>query len=523
MGSYGCVANFPVLGCPRYTNRHMDFLDPKKERLNRIVLYVSYALVALAIATASVVLLSVTDGYCVDDTGEVDKCGFVFVSTQPSGATITVDGKARKQQTNTKLNFRSGTYTIRLGREGYRDWERQVTVLGGDVQRFDYPFLFPKTLTQSSLATFNSATTLGYVTQSPDRRWVLVSEGALPEKVHVYDLGNALKPVATNITIPSGIVSASEAAHTWSVLEWADDNHSVLLQHGFTTSGAVSQEYILLNRQTVASSRNLTRDLSLTPTDRLSLFDKKFNQYYAYNTDTKVLRTQSLGGDPPLVLQLEQVLAYKTYADDTILYATTTPPSGKIVAGQVSIVLQQGNQTRVIRQFAAPAQTYVLDVARYARDWYVVVGADTQKGVYVYKNPLQQPLATATALPVPTRFLKLSQPNYAAFSATSQYIAVENGQNFAVYDVERNQGYSFVAPEPLDQPQVHARWMDGDRLLYMSGGKLVVFDYDNLNRQVLQPALPAWPVAFSPDFRSMLTLQPTSSGMSIANVSLRAQ
>ena len=61
----------------------MDFLDPKKERLNRVALFVSYGLITLAIGIASIVLLYQTDGYCVDGTGAVDRCGLVFVSSQP--------------------------------------------------------------------------------------------------------------------------------------------------------------------------------------------------------------------------------------------------------------------------------------------------------------------------------------------------------------------------------------------------------------------------------------------------------
>lgn len=497
----------------------MDFLDPRKERLNRIVLFVSYGLVSLAIAIASVVLLSVTDGYCVDGKGEVDKCGFVFVSTQPSGATITVDGKPKKERTNTKLNFRSGVYTIRLSRDGYRDWEHQVMVLGGDVQRFDYPFLFPKTLTSSPLATFSS--TLSYLTQSPNRRWVVLADSAQPpEQVYVYDLGNALKPVASTLNIPSGIVTPSTAAHTWKVLEWSDDNRHVLLQHVFTTAESAGLEYIMLDRQNVAGSRNISRELGLGAADQLSLFNKKPTQFYAYNPETKILRTVALNGAAPSAVPLQHVLAYKTSGDNTVLYATDTPPSGKVIPGQVSIVLQQDNRVRVIRRLPASASAYLLDIARYSSNWYVVVGSDVQKGAHIYRNPFDGWSPTVTALPAPIRFLKLAQPTYVAFSSTSQFMAVENGQQFAIYDAERDQAAAFQASQPLDKPQTHAQWMDGNRLLYVSGGQLVVFDYDNLNPQTLQAALPDWAVCFSPDFRSVITTKSSGAGTQLMNTPL---
>ena len=238
----------------------MDFLDPRKERRNRIVLFLSYGLIAIAIALTSRVLLYQTDGYCLDKTGEVDRCGLVFLSSQPQPAEIRIDGKLQKAQTNTKINLRSGTYNVLVTKDGYRPWQRTIGVTGGDVQRFDYPFLFPKNLRTSLVTTIEGGAS--FATQSPDKRWLIVGEGVPMTRVRVYDIKNPAKPTSTTVILSPTIVTPGEQSHAWFAVEWSDNNRHVLLSHAFTSAGNAAQEYILFDRQT-ATPRNLTRELSL--------------------------------------------------------------------------------------------------------------------------------------------------------------------------------------------------------------------------------------------------------------------
>ena len=60
-------------------------------------------------------------------------------------------------------------------------------------------------------------------------------------------------------------------------------------------------------------------------------------------------------------------------------------------------------------------------------------------------------------------------------------------------------------------PQTNGTWMDGDRLTYVSGGKLIVFDYDNQNLRVLTKSSPNLLAYFSPDYSNLYSLVPSSS------------
>src|SRR5438128_1981144 len=98
----------------------MDFLDPKKQRAHMIRLIVGYVLIGVAILIATLILLYQAYGFGLGKDGEIIQNGLVFVSTQPSGADIYIDGKHKDSRTNTRLQLPEGSYQLELRREGYR-------------------------------------------------------------------------------------------------------------------------------------------------------------------------------------------------------------------------------------------------------------------------------------------------------------------------------------------------------------------------------------------------------------------
>jgi hypothetical protein len=475
----------------------MDFLNPKRERRNRIMLLLGYALIAMAIGIATLVLLYQSYGYGIDKKGKVTQNGLVFVSSQPRNSSIYLNGVRYSANTNTRMNLAAGSYNMQISADGYRGWQRPIVIAGGDVQHYDYPFLFPKDLATTTL--LNLATDPSFTTQSPDKRWLLLDEADNVGKFMEYDLKTSGKPVQSELSLPAGSYTPADGAQTWSVVEWASDNRHVVLLHSFSDGTKSAHEYILFDRDTPVDSINLTSTLKLSESQAVSLFDKKVNQFYVYDSADQTLKDIS-ASDAAVISQLDNVLAYKTYGNDRLLYVTDKSVTGKAATNQISAVLQIGSKITTLRNLSAGATNYVLDLAQYSGDWYVAVGADNDSSVYLYKNPQSQTAEDANRLPLPWRRLLVPHPTYVSFSSNTQFVVAESGQQFAVYDAENVAMYRYTATQPLDQPQTHAAWMDGNRLMYISGGKLTVFDYDYRNQQVLQAISPAYVPSFAPDY-----------------------
>lgn len=475
----------------------MDYLDPKTELKHRVTLLAGYALIAIAIAMATRLLLLQAGGFGLNKHGDVIQNGLTYFSSQPNPAQIYINGQLESATTNTRLFLPAGLYNVKLSRAGYRDWQRKIELMGGDVQHFDYPLLIPKQLTTKKLQTYVSMP--GLVTQSPDRRWLVVEEPKSMTEFKLYDLKNPDKPPAS-LSLPPNLLSKATASESWQLEEWADDNQHFVLVHTFDGK----TEFILVNRTDPAQSVNLDTILSSNPA-KLTLNNKKYDLYYLYSASGS-LQTASLA-DPTALPVLDHVITYKSYGNNQILYVTDSgAPAGKVL-----VKFQAGNQTYSLRGFPAGAN-YLIDLTQYSGKLYVAVGDSAENKVYIYADPVGQLQSQPKQALVPAQVLHVNKPNYLSFSNNAQFIVTENGNQFGVYDIENTQGYSYVTSQPLDSPQVHATWIDGDRLAYVSGGKLLEFDYDSANLQTLMPAANAYLPAFAANFKNVYDIAPNALG-----------
>jgi hypothetical protein len=244
-----------------------------------------------------------------------------------------------------------------------------------------------------------------------------------------YDLKNADKPLLTEFTLPAGSFTPGDTTDTWTVVEWATDNEHVLLQHGYTTGKTTSREYVLLNRDSPVDSANLTTVLRLEQTDTVSLYANQSEQFYVYDQGTHLLQLVA-GSDGSVVSQLSDILAFKTYGSDYVLYVTDKPPTGKVINGQVSVVLQAGQKITTLRTLPAGAQAYTLNMAQYDNNWYVAVAADNDTATYIYRNPQTQLVLSVDDYPRPWRRLPLAHASFLSFSSNTQFLAAESGQEF---------------------------------------------------------------------------------------------
>ncbi len=470
----------------------MDFLDPNQQRAHVVRLFIGYVLVAIAIILTTYVLINLAYGYALDK-GKIVQNGLVFVSSHPGGSSIKLNGKSTAK-TNTRLTLPAGTYNMQILRKGYRVWQRAITVEGDSVERFDYPFLFPDSLVTTAEQSFTAAPL--QATQSPSRRWLML-ETEVTGKFLLYDLNNPQK-TAVPVVLPSGLMTAAStsAPQLLKVVSWSDDNRHVLLEHDYDKT----YEYIMLDTQTPSDSLNLNRTLSIAPPLQLTLQNTQYDHYFLYNPVTQALDTTNLSNTAQVPF-LQHVLAYKTYGSNVVLFVTIQSDTP---VNQVAIMLYQNNQSYLIRNVAKAksSSAYLLDLTQYSGSWFIVAGSPNENKVYVYQNPLDTLTNNADgSVLVPVAVLKVNDPTYVSFSASAQFIMAENANGFAVYDVQYEENYAYTVNAPLDKPQLHASWMDGDRLTYVSGGKQIVFDYDDTNLQTLEAANPDYQPYFDPNYK----------------------
>lgn len=465
----------------------MDFLDPKAKRRHVIRLIIGYGLMAVLVTIATIILVFSAYGFDVDrKTGEVIQNGLVFVDSAPDGATIHFNEQEQRDKTNNRFALPAGTYNIRINKDGYREWKRSFTLDGGAVERFTYPLLVPSQLDQRIVRTVDTAP--GFTTESPDRRWVIMSDGASLTNFIEYDLNSLTQelPKARPFSVAADLFTPAEGAHTLELVEWANDNKHFLVKHSFTGG----YEFMVVSRDQPQTSVNINKFLGRSPTT-VTLRDKKFDSWYLFTQQNGILEIAD--NKKTITPQLQDVTAYKTHDEQTILYAQPTT-DGK----SQRISLKQGKDTYVLKE--VPNGVVQLEIARYDDKWYVVVAADAEQKAYIYQDPVAVLQRNDGTKITPISVLKSTAPiTQVSFSKNTRFITLQSGQHFESYDAEYNRLYRFEQKAALDAGS-KVEWMDGHRMLARSGSKVIMFDYDGENQQELIASLPGVPAMFDRDY-----------------------
>lgn len=476
----------------------MDFLDPRSKKRRTIRLMIGYTLVGIMILTTSTILVFQAYGFDVDrKTGEVIQNGLVFVDSAPDDAAILLNGQQLRNRTNARLAIPDGTYELKIVKDGYRDWSRSFDLSGGEVARFTYPMLIQSNLAPEEIVSVGTGAPQ-VTTQSPDRRWLLISKPASHSEFFEFDLNNLDNqtdiPRQRSLSFAAEIFSDSSTSRTLEVVEWSTDNKHVLIKHTFS-GGAF--EFIMLNRDNPETSFNINRLIERNPDD-IRLRDKKFDQWYIYSELGGVLET----ANDRKVLQpvLQNVTDFKPHDSDTLLYAQSTEDGTK-----QRVFIRNKDDTYLLRELAAG--DVQLDVARYDGKWFMVIASDGDKKTYIYKDPIPALEKTPNRRPAPIMILntKTGIFNWMGFSQNTRFVVAQSGQHFEVYDAEYDDVYRYDVSDEFDIGSEVA-WMDGHRLIARSSGKAVIFDFDGSNRQTLIDTMDDRSLFFNRDYTDIFTV-----------------
>lgn len=480
----------------------MDFLDPRKQRAHRTRLMVGYVLIALAVGLGTVVLVYNAYGYGINaKTGDVIQNGLLFVDSRPGGASISLNGKDQKASTASRLILPAKDYLLSLKKTGYRDWSRKFTLSEHAISRFVYPYLVPAQPKPQSLKAYNGQ--LGLLTQSPDRRWLLVqpprtSPGAI--SLDQYDLGDLKQPAKVVVLPASLLTEANKLGDSLVEVEWSSDNRHVVLRHDYTGGN----EFIIFDRENPAKSLNLNKLFNLTPS-QVALRNKKTDQVYIYSSAGGLLQVGDVRNGQLAKPFLQLVQAFKAYGTDLVTYVTTE----SVPADQAVVRIWDNGKTYALSQLKA-GSAYLIDAAQFQGHWYYTTGSNTSERINIYKDPLDRLKDPSVKKATPFRALKISAGQKISFSTNARFIGVESAQKFAVYDLEELESFSY---NPSGSRSGLMHWMDGHRWLGLADGAIIMIDFDGTNQQSLVLSTTSGGGFFDRNFEQLLSSVPGEAGV----------
>ncbi len=475
----------------------MDYLDPKKKREHKIRLLVGYGLFSVAIGISTLLLVYMANGYDVDrSTGQVIQNGLIYLNTRPGGAEIYLNGEKQRGTTDARIVVPAGSYTIDMKRAGYRNWSRTLLLEGGSLRRLSYARLVPEELT--SIVVAELRTNPIHTSQSIDKQWLVMSHIDNPLLLNIMNTDQA-SLVVQAFQVPESIVDSPENG-SLEILEWADDNKTFMASY---TAGS-SVEYLLINRENPALSQNLT-DLFGDPELQIQFQDRKQDKFFAYKPSTQSLFTATIDGGVGSAPYVTNVQAFKTFANDWVLYITS---SGK--EGLVNARFKRGDKDILLKQIKT-ADKYLLQLAKLGSAPVMGISSPVENKATIYNDPEKylndNPNVT---IPIATTVLRIVNPIDLRISADSSVIMAYGPSSFASHEYDEDRSYTFKVDVPID-PIQELRWLDGQHFMFSSAGKQMMMDFDGSNMFELVPSVQQLGSFFTDELDLMYTFTPSTA------------
>lgn len=476
----------------------MDFLDPSRKRAHKRRLMIGYALMSVVVVLGSVLMLHLAYGFDIDrNTSSLIRNGLVYVDSKPNGAKVFLDNVEQRGRTDTKLEIPAGVYNIRVEADGFRHWERTIDLEGGEIERLVYPYLIPNEFITNDMSTYDSLPNI--VTQSPDRRWLLVMEDGVLDEFDVYDLNDPEK-APVKASIPSSVLASTKEVSTMKFVEWSTNNRHVLFEQTYGDKA----EFIMFDREKPNESININQQMGINPAV-VSLKNKRPDQFYYLEKEPGVLRiadTKNRTISAPLI---EEVIDYKSYGDDIVLYATQKDAE----EGRTDFKVLEGNETYKLKT-VSKSDVYVMDVSKYDNEWYYVVGGSKDNMAFVYENPLSVIKKEDHGSLKVVSIMRLNNPQFVSFSAGTQFIGLQSGNSLLTLDLEKVHQYrhKLEVEVPLTQ---QIKWMDGHRYIFTVDNQSYIVDFDGSNEETLVTSEVSNGPFFDRDYDNVMTFENSKS------------
>ena len=422
-----------------------------RDRRRKIRLIVSETTMVLTVIILVVVLAFLASGYHFNADFEVERQGMLQIYSNPTGANVAVDGEAPwYQRTNTSKVLSASEHEIKLTRDGYDTWSKTVNIREGLLYRLHYPRLF---LTEREPESVYDTLGTTFATVSQDHKYLLLANSAT--LWHLINLDSSeIKATTLNVASsvnPGTIISA----------EWSHDSSRILLKINVNNT----TEWVLLNISEPAKSVNLTQELGLANAT-FRIFDNSASNLLVLQ-DGKLMKVDVSARQVSAPLE-KDVKSYNFYGSEIIC---TTKDSVELLKND-----------EVVKIETATIPSYVT-ISRFYDQKYIIMVTDQTLSVVRFDN--LEEIFTSEISFKPTGF-RVGQGG--------EYVFMSSGINVATLDMEAQ-----VVREWTLDSDTHA-WIDDYMVYDVVDGRLIVYDFDGLNRRVLTTKVSAqFPVTITAD------------------------
>ncbi len=465
----------------------------RSKRAQLALRFFSYGVMTLATVLLTALAIFYAMGYRFDQSTLVfEQGGLVQFRSTPEGATVAVDGKVQDFQTPGRANLTAGVHTIVMQLNGYREWQRTVSLAPGQLLWLNYTRFVPNSVSTLPLKTFQ---TLASVSTSPDKRFMLFQPKADQPDFTLADISNEKKPTYTSFTIPDSKLTKTNGSYgTLKMIEWD-----------------LGSRYIIMHQQNGSDNQWLRVDTSkpdntvnITNLFGLSIGDLHFagnNANVMYATTGGVLRRLDIGASDASAALVPDVTQFTVYGDGTVAFIAKRQSDPNNADSVQQIVGLYANNKEV------DAQTYPVDSAlaiaygQYDNHIYLAVHKGNGN-VQILRDPAISSKETAEFasfnLAKPAQWLKMSNDG--------RMITAGYDDVITTYDLEIGKAYQSTLPFLGTSNVSPMSWLDDYYLWSDNGSRLHMVEFDGQNDREITTVAPGFDVTLSQNGNTLFSI-----------------
>lgn len=444
----------------------------KRQQTIRLIAVYSIMVAAVLVLVSFITLLMLGYRFNMDD-GRLEQYALLQFSSSPSGAIVSIDDEPINSKTPNKATVKSGIHNIKIWREGYKTWTKNVDINPGTVKWITYPLLIPEAISVETIQTYEKVYSS---LASSDKEKIIVQED---DSKPIFDLVEieSEKTKSSALTIEPGAFSFAKK-HSFKAYEWDSSNRYVIIKHTFDNK----IEWLVLDTQNITLTKNLSKIFNI-PISQIDFVSSNGSRFYVLSNNT--VRELNLSNETISKSLIDQVDSFDYYEASKAI-AFKSKPNGKNLVN-LGIYISGDERAAIIKNVSTKSVNHIV-TSEYFNENYIVISdgknVTIMSGSYPSSNSDE-----ANSLKEFISFKLDYDIKQLSFSPSGQYVLMVNGNKYATYDLEYQKLNQGVISQNNITQNTNFKWLDNNYLWSDSNGQLVIREFDNQNSHVINSVI----------------------------------
>ncbi len=438
----------------------MDLERTKRHQSLKVI--ISEAVMVISVILMVTILAFVVSGYWVSSDFKIERQGLLQISSFPTGADVKIDGASSwLQRTNTSKVLSSGEHSIVLSKENYDTWEKTINIAEGLLYRLNYPRLFLNNRQSENVFKITGVTAASIshnreimLLLNDTTEWTLINLNSDLIEAKKFDVSKIFSTVSLASEAKVGLFTGKVLQ-----MDWDKDNTHIL----FKIDSGTGFEWVLVDIKNPSNSINLTRSFGYD-FDTVKIISNSSSTLLA--TQNGNLHKIDASNKSISSVLVEGIIDFWQYDRDIVISAINDDDTMTDELYYIGSLNLNDNQIIKLASSSIPAK---VALGRFYDNKYIVVLAGDKVTIYQKDDFIEMISFELGFDPIS---IKIGQGG--------EFIVLSLDNKVASIDME-----SLKLSEWQIEGNAQFGWLDGYMVYSVVDGKLIVYDYDGLNRRIL--------------------------------------